>query len=201
VFFRGPEGRFLYVNGLMHLLKYSSVERAGKNLLRGRSRLRDTDVRLPWRDRCATPLEVPEACSDTFRMVAGHRPPICLLTYPRLPSLDPRDPSFHEKIAAVIREAWSFSCPFQGGHRQHDEALMEDSTPNAAFRGPAYCALVQPAFLASFILSPKANFLNSKFSLRPSAYLGVLCVIKPVKRRVRRDTQRTAEKTSNQDTT
>jgi len=127
VFFRGPEGRFLYVNGLMHLLKYSSVERAGKNLLRGRSRLRDTDVRLPWRDRCATPLEVPEACSDTFRMVAGLGPPICLLTYPRLPSLDPRDPSFHEKIAAVIREAWSFSCPFQGGRRQHDEALMEDT--------------------------------------------------------------------------
>ena len=127
VFFRGPEGRYLYVNGLMHLLKYSSVERAGKSLLRGRSRLPNTDVRLPWRGRCATPFEVSEACSDTFRIVAELGPPICLLTYPRLPSLDPRDPGFHEKIAAAIHEAWSFGCPFQGGRRRHDEDLMEDT--------------------------------------------------------------------------
>ena len=36
VFFRGPNGRYYYVNGLMHLLKYTSLHRDGRNLLRGR---------------------------------------------------------------------------------------------------------------------------------------------------------------------
>lgn len=126
VFFRNSADRFLYVNGLMHLLKYSSLERAGKNLLRGRTRLRSADIHLPWTGRCATPLEVTDGSSLTFRTVAELGPPVCLLTYPCLPSLDPRDPGFYEKITAAVREAWTFRCPFQRYLLEHDELLAED---------------------------------------------------------------------------
>lgn len=127
VFFRNSAGRFLYVNGLMHLLKYSSLERAGTNLLRGRTRLRSAEIRLPWTGRCATPLEVEDGSSLTFRTVAELGPPVCMLTYPRLPSLDPRDPGFHEKITAAVREAWTFRCPFEGYLLEHDKILAEDT--------------------------------------------------------------------------
>lgn len=127
VFFRSSDRRFLYVNGLMHLLKYSSLERDGRNLLRGRSRLSNAEIRLAWSGSCATPLEVTEGSSGTFKSIAELGPPVCLLTYPRLPSLDPRDPVFHEKITAAIREAWNFKCPFEKELRTYGEALTEDT--------------------------------------------------------------------------
>jgi hypothetical protein len=46
IFFRGNGRVHYYVNGLMHLLKYSSLKRAGRTLLRGWRLIRDLDLML-----------------------------------------------------------------------------------------------------------------------------------------------------------
>jgi hypothetical protein len=111
VFFSDRRGGFYYVNALMHLLRFSSLKRDDRLLLRGRHHL--DDIPLPWTGACATPLELDgERVSETFREAQSLHPPVCLLRYSKLPTLDPRDPRFAEVLTDALIGGWNHGCPF-----------------------------------------------------------------------------------------
>jgi|SRR5579864_2572093 len=125
VFFRSAGRRYYYVNALMHLLKYSSLHRDGRNLLRGAHAIRDIDLRIPYSGRCATQLDPAYGePSATFRQISEMGPPVCLLSYPKLPSLDPRDDNFDAQVLGTIRNAWDSGCPFQPELLRQSESLI-----------------------------------------------------------------------------
>lgn len=124
VFFAADGGTFYYVNGLMHLLRFSSLHREGQSLLRGRRHI--AEVSLPWRGSCMTELRspTPEA-SETFRSIQSLRPPVCLLRFPQLPSLDPRDGSLSRRLADILRESWGSRCPVSTHLNAEGQRLLE----------------------------------------------------------------------------
>lgn len=123
VFFRCGTSRYCYVNGLMLTLRHSSHERRGTSLLRGRRYLERVDRIVPWVSGCATALPSQSSDSYTMRLVRSVRPPLCLTTYPGLPSLDPRSRTFEVDMLGAIKQAWSFACPFERGLRSAVEEL------------------------------------------------------------------------------
>lgn len=126
VFFRGAEGKYCYINGLMHALKYSSLHRDGRNLLRGRRVVENIDLQLSWAGPCATELEAEQnEPSATFTQISEMHPPVCLLTYPKLPTLDPRDESFEARVLDVILQAWQLPCPFASDLIRHSKAVLQ----------------------------------------------------------------------------
>jgi hypothetical protein len=128
VFFRWADNRYLYINGLMHLFKYSSLRRAGKSLLRGRRHIEALRLELPQRGPCRMQLEVPEVSSSTFREICKLRPPLCLLSYPSLPSLDPRDESFDLRISETLDQGSLFGCPVERLLIRYSKDLMPHVT-------------------------------------------------------------------------
>jgi len=93
VFFRMEDGRFVYINGLMHLLPESTyfANSNGKFLLRmSRSTLHKLRFRNEFCERCTRPFPLLHNASPTLQNIATLNPPNCLLVFPRLPSLDPR---------------------------------------------------------------------------------------------------------------
>jgi hypothetical protein len=124
VFFEGPGGRFLYVNGIMNMLRHSSIERKGKSLLRGRHRTRDFE--LPWAGACPNWDGIrPAGESNTLSSVLGLSPPACLVSFTRLPMLDPREPSFAGNILESLKASWHFGCPFEDTLLRSCDALHE----------------------------------------------------------------------------
>jgi len=133
VFLNGGNGRYYYVNALMHLLKYSSLEREGKSLLRGRRIIEALPLSLAYHGPCATTIEPPtNEPSATFQRISAMRPPVCLLTYPRLPSLDPRREDFGALIMGAIRRGWQTGCPFQECLLHHSEAIVPQIAAQSA---------------------------------------------------------------------
>jgi hypothetical protein len=122
VFYKGEDNRFVYINGLMHVLKHSSLARGGKSLLRGRRHLQLPN-RLAWSGSCPSWPTHGENSSATLRAILEIGPPACLLTYSQVPSLDPRDPAFEEKILSAMRENWRFGCPLEDQMRLDNDAL------------------------------------------------------------------------------
>jgi hypothetical protein len=122
VFFRTKSSQYLYVNGLMHLLKHSTLLREEKNLLRGRRTVGELGMDLPYSGRCHTPLPTSSAGkSPTFELISAMAPPVCLVAFPSLPILDPRIPDFGSRIAEAISKAWTSGCPFSHDlHRKMD---------------------------------------------------------------------------------
>lgn len=124
VFYREANGRYIYVNGLMHLLKHSSLDRDGKNLLRGRRHM-ELPITLPWSGRCPSWQCRTENSSNTLRTILRLGPPACLVTYAHIPSLDPRDPNFVENVCSIFRDNWKFGCPLEGVLLGRHDALVE----------------------------------------------------------------------------
>jgi hypothetical protein len=111
VFFE-RDRQLLYINGMMLTLPEASIERDGKVLLRGK-RLSDELPSLPYEGPCQTDLRTSdgENVSSTFKAIADGRPPVCLLAYDRLPSLDPMSRSFSE-TANFPFDRERHLCPF-----------------------------------------------------------------------------------------
>lgn len=126
VFFQISSSRYLYVNGLMHLLKYSSLFRAGKNLLRGRRYLNDMDLASPWHGPCATDLKLGTGVvSPTMQQIITMRPPVCLISYPSLPNLDAHDERFPDKLMNALQRDWETQhCPFGEGLVRNSQHLL-----------------------------------------------------------------------------
>jgi hypothetical protein len=131
IFFREDSGRYVYINGLMHLLKYSSLNRDGKSLLRGRRHLQTSNL-LPWNGQCPSWDHRTERRSETLRSILALAPPACLLTYSHVPSLDPRDPEFAEKINSVMLASWQFGCPIEQALLRDKDSLREQERTQQA---------------------------------------------------------------------
>jgi hypothetical protein len=94
VFLPSPGGQFVYVNGVMHLLPLSSFTRNKRSLLRGGAMVPALPRHLAPTE-CARTLRLdPAATSPTMSRLLGMSPPRCLITFDRLPTLDPRMPEF-----------------------------------------------------------------------------------------------------------
>jgi hypothetical protein len=111
VFFRNYNGRFLYVNGLIHLLPHATYFRDERILLRGRRYLPYFHYTEEFCDRCLAPLTLSDDVSPTLREIASLQPPTCLLEFTSLPTLDPRrgiDSSFLDNCCCAAQE-WMYS--------------------------------------------------------------------------------------------
>lgn len=125
LFFEAPNGHFYYINALMHILKHCTLFRGERNLLRGNAVVESLDVDLPWKGRCQTRLEAScEVVSDTFRNIQDMGPPVCLVSYPKLPNLDPRKTEFEEKISQTIIDNWNNHCPFDREIQRHQDYFL-----------------------------------------------------------------------------
>ena len=110
VFFREVGGDFIYVNGLMQLLKDSTLERKGKSLLRGRRVIKNLDIKLDQTWRCPNWPAIPDGASATYRQVVAPGPPACALRFETLPTLDPRHANFAHTAAAAFMDSRPESC-------------------------------------------------------------------------------------------
>lgn len=129
VFFReAGSSAYIYVNGLMHLLRFSSLQREGRSLLRGRRVMGDLNMTLAWQGPCPTPIAQQDdrSHSPTMSSILGLRPPACLLRYNRLPNLDPRDDLFPTAIYTWLREAWVSECPVTEELKRCSEQIRDD---------------------------------------------------------------------------
>ncbi len=125
VFYREHGDRYVYINGLMHLLRHSSLKREGKSLLRGRRHV-NTPITLPWDGRCPSWQEHGERQpSKTLQTILALGPPACLLTYADIPSLNPRDENFADKINLVMRDNWKFGCPIENALHRDKDLMLE----------------------------------------------------------------------------
>jgi len=125
VFFRMAGGRYLYVNGLMLLLRRSSLLRAGKSLLRGGRRIKALDIRLEWPGPCPVELDRGSNASPTLSSLLSMHPPACLLAYEQPPSLDPRDEHFEDKVLESFRRGWTYGCPFELEMQRQSEQIQD----------------------------------------------------------------------------
>lgn len=127
IFFQTAQREYLYINGLMHLLPHCSLERNGRSLLRGCKVLARRQLSLPFDGHCMSTLfDDFAARSDTLRRVFDMRPPRCLLSLTKVPSLDPRPigvPSAPDIASLVIKET---GCPFDSFLRELFRQLRID---------------------------------------------------------------------------
>ncbi len=105
LFMRTVDGGFLYINGLMQVLRLTTVERKGRPLLRGASllsSLRVVNEYDSWHP-CQTKLSATRKReSETFRRISRLNPPSCLLLFRQLPSLHPDDLASDQAVAETL---------------------------------------------------------------------------------------------------
>jgi hypothetical protein len=151
VFFRDARsGAYVYVNGLMHLLRFSSLLRKGRSLLRGRRVIEGINMTLAWSGPCPTPVTLQDVGrqSSTMSGILSLRPPACLLRYNHLPSLDPRKDGFPTAIHTRFKEVLGSECPITNELQRYASKISDDIARHRA--SPFDLSLAQISMWAEY---------------------------------------------------
>ena len=127
VFFQVAGGEYVYVNGLMQLLRHCSPDEEDNSSSCGYHMVPYNNPAQLWNVSCTCRL-LDESCprSDALGQIDDMHPPRCLLRLEQLPHLDPRQGGMYIDDKLTSRAIKERGCPFDGPIKQQLRELSNE---------------------------------------------------------------------------